>query len=84
MQALYKLGVPSAIALYLVYSLVNGGSTILAKIDQSQQMHISDTNRQTDLLREIKEGMLRMERYQHLTCLNTATNHADRANCDSR
>lgn len=87
LQVLYKFGVPSAIAMYLVYSLVNGGMTLLANIDRAQAAHSTistvQSERQIELLREMKESILRTEGYQRLTCANTAKNAADRAACFS-
>jgi hypothetical protein len=80
LQAIYKLGVPSVIALYAVYSLVNGGLTVLAQIDRAQQQHNVDAVTQTEILREMKESSRRTEGYLRLLCLNTAKT-IDRASC---
>jgi hypothetical protein len=80
-QILYKYGVPAVIALYLVYSLENGVKTLLAQIDRTQHQHVSDSHRQTDLLKDAKDSSIRTEGYLRLLCVNTAVTNADRAAC---
>jgi hypothetical protein len=88
MQILFKVGVPSAIAMYLVYVFASGGMTLLANIDKSQHQHIADTSVQTQILKEIRDSALRAEQstlrieiYQRLTCLHTAKTPLDKSTC---
>jgi hypothetical protein len=59
LQVLFKVGVPSAIAMYLVYVFASGGMTLLANIDRTQHQHIVDTSIQTQVLKELRDSSLR-------------------------
>ncbi len=80
-QAIYKFGVPSVIALYLIYSLVNGGSAMLANVDRSLQAHIAETASQIKLLEDIKDSSRRMELFLQLDCIRNSKTQVDRDIC---
>jgi hypothetical protein len=76
--AVYKIGIPSAIALYLVYALVQ--VALFANSD-SQQKHIAETTAQTQLLKDTKDSSFRTEGYLRLICVRLSKTDADRATC---
>lgn len=80
-QLIYKVGVPSVIALYLVYLLGSGSMTLLADIDRGQRQHIADSEVQKDLLKDILDSSLRSEAYQRLQCLSLAKTAVDKQVC---
>ena len=81
LQLVLKVGVPAAIALYLVYTVAGSNTTLLANIDKAQHEHMVDSAVQTELLKDAKASSFRMEGYLRLVCVNTAKNDAERASC---
>lgn len=79
MKAIYQVGVPSAIAIYLVYNLVSNmplkaevpSKADMATISESLRIHVTSTS--TDL-QEVKRILL-------ATCLNQATKDVQRLQC---
>ncbi len=81
LQTILKVGVPSAIALFLVYTLATNNSTALANVERSQQQHAVDVTRHTELLREVKDSSLRMEIYLRMMCIRLSKTADDRNTC---
>lgn len=80
-KAIGVVGVPSAIALYLVFSIVSaqqrdGGSLMNTINSHAGAAAVHAT--------ESKEQGLRLERYLQLICVNTAKSDLDRTNCFGR
>lgn len=72
------VGVPAAIALYLVYVLSNGAVTAITNIDTNVKTHAAAEATHDH---EQRESSSRMENYLRLLCLNTAKTNSDRNTC---
>lgn len=68
LQATLRLGVPAAIAVYLVWTLTQNLSADLQALQGTVSTHVIDTRDTLRVLRAI--------------CINTAKTEAERANCE--
>lgn len=78
-------GVPAAIAMYLVWALVNSNTVALSQMSANLEAQktaiaeVASVTRVTTL--DAKESALRVESYLRLLCVNTAKSFADRQTC---
>lgn len=71
---IYKYGIPSALALYLVWHMTTTQAAVLDRIDKTTTAHVAATT-------ESKERENRMESYLRLLCSFAAKSDADRNTC---
>lgn len=71
---IFKVGVPSTIAVFLVYMLTTNISNDITNIKSQVALHSVDMSNQMKMQE-------RMERLLQQICANTATNNKERAYC---
>lgn len=71
---IYKYGIPSALALYLVWHMTTTQAAVLERIDRTTTAHTAATV-------DSKERENRMESYLRLLCSFSAKTPADRNTC---
>lgn len=71
---IYKYGIPSALALYLVWHMSTTQAAVLDRIDKTTTAHAADAT-------TAKERENRMETYLRLLCSFTAKSDVDRNTC---
>lgn len=81
-KAIATFGVPSAIAMFLVWNLTTGQNTAMAQISTTLQEHSKTTAAMsTDVHNELQISNARIETYLRLMCVNSAKTVQDRTTC---
>lgn len=77
-RVIFLLGVPSAIALFLVYHLTTFGTTGIAELHRMMDLHAQEANQHASESKRTDAGILRV--LQGI-CLNAATNKEEQRRC---
>lgn len=84
-RSIIALGVPAAIALFLVWFVAAKQGEALPRIEQKIDGHIEATKGLADAIKSNSDGQHqhseRIEGYMRLLCVNSAKNTAERNTC---
>lgn len=80
-RAIYLIGIPSAIAGYLVYTLSTGVNSTVNLINTNLQAHQIDTSYLIKANQESQSQQRVMYNLLQQICINTARTAEDRQNC---
>jgi hypothetical protein len=80
-KLILQIGVPSAIALFLVYSLMGEVRTNLATNLQLMREHVANQAQQQRALDDVNFTLQQIVGVQRQTCVGTARNTDDRNAC---
>lgn len=78
---IYKFGIPSAIAILLVYFLVSRVDHSLANLETTLQTHQMDSLKDMEIQRGIEEHLSIQTQVLQSICVNTARTSVDRTGC---
>lgn len=81
LKAIMTVGVPSAIALFLVWSLANNFGIAQASTNKMLMDHIAVAPAMMRMLEEHKDSDIRLENYLRRICVNAARTAAERESC---
>lgn len=83
LKAIMTIGVPSAIALFLVWSLANNFGVAQAAGNKMLADHVGTVPAMLEMLKDHKESDIRLENYLRRICANAAKSKPELDSCMS-